>query len=46
VSKKKIVLLGAGLTGREHVTLLQKNQQTSLVGISDVTDDAGKYARY
>ena len=45
MSKKKIVLLGAGLIGQEHAKLVKNNPQTILVGIADITDDAEKYSR-
>ena len=44
ISKKKIVLLGGGLIGQEHAKLVHKNPLTTLAGISDILEDAEKYA--
>uniref|UniRef100_UPI0031010787 Gfo/Idh/MocA family protein n=1 Tax=Neorhizobium sp. EC2-8 TaxID=3129230 RepID=UPI0031010787 len=37
---QKIVLMGAGLIGREHAMLLRSNPRVELVGIADVSDAA------
>jgi len=38
---QKIVLMGAGLIGREHAILLRANPRTELVGVADISE-AGK----
>ncbi len=45
MTKKRLVVLGTGLIGREHCTLVQNHPQAELVGVADVTDDAVAYAQ-
>lgn len=40
----RIALIGAGLIGREHVTLIAANPNAELVAISDVSDESVHYA--
>jgi len=40
----RIALIGAGLIGREHVTLIAANPNVALVAISDVSDESVHYA--
>ena len=41
---QKIVLMGAGLIGREHAQLIRANPRTELVGIADVSEGAKAFA--
>src|SRR4051794_5345275 len=45
VSRLRIVLMGAGLIGREHATLVQTNSSTELVGIADIAPGGKRYAQ-
>lgn len=44
MSALRIVLMGAGLIGREHATLVRNNPATELVGIADVSAQGKRYA--
>lgn len=43
-SRNRIVLLGAGLIGREHAALLDRHPETDLVAIADPSDAAAAVA--
>lgn len=41
---RKIALIGAGLIGREHATLLRANPRAKLVGIADISEAGRSFA--
>ena len=44
MSKRRLVLMGAGMIGREHATLIAGHPAAELVGIADPTPEARAYA--
>lgn len=44
MTTSRIALMGAGLIGRQHVTLIDNHPETELVAIADISEDAKRYA--
>ncbi|MBT7757912.1 MAG: Gfo/Idh/MocA family oxidoreductase [Rhodospirillaceae bacterium] len=41
----RLAVIGAGLIGREHCTLIREHPGAELVGLADVSEDAASYAQ-
>ena len=44
MAKVRLVVIGAGLIGREHCESIKQHNETELVGVADISEPSREYA--